>query len=148
MKNTENESNRCNDCEQMFEDNVKGMVNEVDGYTHKDHRHKSEEVHDAYDTDRNRHASNEYGKTTRETEHASEKHGEETVGKVTSKVEAGVKSAAQYAEKTADKAADKIKDGVNHAAASATRFADKTADKLGSKIDDLETAGTHFDKKR
>lgn len=49
MKNTENQGNRCNDCEQMFEGNIHGIVNEVDGYTHKEHRRKSEEVHEAYD---------------------------------------------------------------------------------------------------
>lgn len=148
MKNTENESNRCNDCEQMFEDNVKGMVNEVDGYTHKDHHRKSEEVHDAYDTGRNRPASHEYDKTTRETDNAAEKHGDGKVDKLTSKTEDEARSARQYVGETADKEVDKIKDDASHAATSATRFADKTADKAGSKIDDLETAGTHFDKKR
>lgn len=49
MKNDKRQQNGCCDeCEQMFEDNVQGLVDNVEGYTRKDHRDKSAEVHDAY----------------------------------------------------------------------------------------------------
>lgn len=117
MKNTENRNDRCNDCEQMFEDNVKGIVDGVDGYTRKDHRQKSDEVHAAYDEDHrrdDRHDENrepEYPKSNERT----------TADKAASKFDDGVKSAAKSVGEYADKAADKIGSGVKSAADSAAR---------------------------
>lgn len=142
MKNTENQGNRCNDCEQMFEDNIHGMVDEVDGYTHKDHRQKEKEVRDAYDTGRSNPTPTSYGGNT------AAKSFDKTADKVTSKVENGVKSAATSAKQFVEKGADKIGGGVKSAAATATRFADKTADKVNSKIDKFEAGRNDYDKKR
>lgn len=140
MKNTENRDNRCNDCEQMFEDNVKGMVNEVDGYTRKDHREKSEEVHDAYD------------KQTPTAGRTDDKSFADKAGNVTSKIENGVKTAAdkakEFTRETADKAETKIRDGVKTAADKGAQFADKAADKINSKIDNLGSGRNGFDKTR
>lgn len=49
MKNDKHAEDYCNECEQMFEDNVNGLVDEVEGYTRKDHHDKAEEVREAYD---------------------------------------------------------------------------------------------------
>ncbi|MDE6862347.1 MAG: hypothetical protein K2J31_06390 [Alistipes sp.] len=153
MKNTENQGNRCNDCEQMFEDNIHGMVDEVDGYTHKDHRQKEKEVRDAYDTGRSNPTQTPYGgnttdKTTYTGGNTAAKSFDKTADKVTSKVENGVKSAATSAKQFVEKGADKIGGGVKSAAATATRFADKTADKVNSKIDKFEAGRNDYDKKR
>lgn len=140
MKNTENRNERCNDCEQMFEDNVNGIVNEVDGYTRKDHRQKSEEVHDAYD------------KQTPTTGYEAGKPSGKTSDNVTSKIENGVNTAAtkakEFTRETADKAATKIRDGVKTAADKGAQFADKAADKINSKIDNLGSGHNGFDKTR
>lgn len=143
MKNTENLNDRCNDCEQMFEDNVNKIVDEVDGYTRKDHRQKSDEVHAAYDEGHrrdDRHDENresEYPKSNERT----------TADKMTSKLDNGMKSAAKNVGQYVDKTAEKIGDGVKSAADSVARFAEKGADKVGSTIDKMETAASHYDKK-
>lgn len=52
MKNEKRQQNGCCDeCEQMFEDNVRELVDNVEGYTRKEHRDKSAEVHEAYSHD-------------------------------------------------------------------------------------------------
>lgn len=150
MKNTENQGNRCNDCEQMFEDNIHDIVNEVDGYTHKDHRNKSEEVHEAYDNAGKRPAS--YDKSAGTIGNTVTESVGKSAGNVAAKVGTQVKSAAakaeSYVEKTAEKAAVKIGDGVKTAAAATKQFADKTADKVTAKIDRFEAGRSDYDKKQ
>lgn len=50
--NKEQENTKCDPCEQQFEENVHGIVNEVEGYTDKDHRKKEKEVEDAFATEK------------------------------------------------------------------------------------------------
>lgn len=48
--NQEQENAKCDPCEQQFEENVHEIVNEVEGYTQKDHNKKEKEVEEAFAT--------------------------------------------------------------------------------------------------
>ncbi len=44
----ENENTKCDPCEQQFEDGVKEIVDQVEGYSRKEHDDKEKEVDAAF----------------------------------------------------------------------------------------------------
>lgn len=54
-----NENNCCDQCEQDFERNIDRIVDQVDGYSQKEHRDKRNEVEDAFDGRESREGASE-----------------------------------------------------------------------------------------
>lgn len=46
----ESQNQKCDPCEQQFEQNVHELVHEVEGYTEKEHRRKEKEVEASFGT--------------------------------------------------------------------------------------------------
>lgn len=51
MKESKEKTGCCDPCEQQFREEVDELVENVKGYTRKDHREKKEEVKDAFASD-------------------------------------------------------------------------------------------------